>query len=88
MRNAKRYRDLFADVIDGLMPQSRVEITENDDVLDVIMHQRKQRDDLRALQERQATGGAGVVEAGKNFPPLLTRRLYAPASLFIATYVT
>ncbi|RUP50978.1 MCM2/3/5 family-domain-containing protein [Jimgerdemannia flammicorona] len=60
--NTKRYIDLFANAIDNLLPSPTVDITSEDDVLDVIMHQRKQHDEARGND----------TETG--FPTSLTRR--------------
>ncbi|KAJ9052149.1 DNA replication licensing factor MCM7 [Entomophthora muscae] len=61
-RNAKTYIELFAYTFDQLLPASTVNISVKDDVVDVIMFQRMQRN-----------GAAGADEAPA-FPPLLTRR--------------
>ncbi|KAG9288266.1 hypothetical protein G9A89_021297 [Geosiphon pyriformis] len=60
-RNAKIYIDLFYRVIDSLMPQPRKDISYLDDVIDVLMAKRKEREQERILQ-------------GVSFPPNLTRR--------------
>lgn len=60
--NAKRYVDLFSSVIDTKMPAPTKDLTSKDDVLDVIMHQRKEKN---AQNEEE-----GLV----TFPPNLTRR--------------
>ncbi|ODV82318.1 DNA helicase and DNA replication licensing factor [Suhomyces tanzawaensis NRRL Y-17324] len=49
-RNTHRYIELFSSVIDELMPEPTKEISYKDDVLDVILHQRKLRN-LRLQQE-------------------------------------
>ncbi|KAK9728499.1 DNA replication licensing factor MCM7 [Basidiobolus ranarum] len=62
MQNAKRYQDLFSRVIDRLMPAPTVDISVKGSVIDVIINQRRQRD-----QERSE-------ETGPKFPDILTRR--------------
>jgi DNA replication licensing factor MCM7 len=66
-RNTKRYIEIFARVIDQLsaelIPKS-AELSYKDSVLDVIINQRKIRD-----ENREDDGAA-------HFPPSLTRRLY------------
>jgi DNA replication licensing factor MCM7 len=62
-QNGKRYTSLVGQVVDRQLPASRVELTHESDVLDVLMHQRKQRDQARQEGAAQST-----------FPPLLTRR--------------
>jgi DNA replication licensing factor MCM7 len=61
--NTKRYLELLAKAADSAMPPSTKEYTHEDNVLDVIMHQRKQRDAARGAQ------------AEAQFPAMLTRRL-------------
>ncbi|KAF8746099.1 hypothetical protein AX14_000158 [Amanita brunnescens Koide BX004] len=41
--NARRYVNLFCEVIDKLMPQPTRDISEHDEVIDVILHQRRER---------------------------------------------
>ncbi|CAG8601950.1 7799_t:CDS:2, partial [Acaulospora colombiana] len=64
--NTRRYLDLFYQVIDdkdnGLMPKSQRDIGIEDDVIDVIMQHRKDRDAQRSEEDRT------------HFPPALTRR--------------
>jgi DNA replication licensing factor MCM7 len=60
--NAKRYILLFSDVIDKLMPEPTRDISHDDDVLDVIMHQRREK-----TAQNEEDGLAG-------FPPQLMRR--------------
>ncbi|CAO3686953.1 unnamed protein product [Umbelopsis vinacea] len=64
-RNTKRYTEIFSGVIDQLsaelIPKS-AELSYKDSVLDVIINQRKIRDENRGA------------EAGAPFPPSLTRR--------------
>ncbi|CCJ30575.1 unnamed protein product [Pneumocystis jirovecii] len=46
MNNTKRYNDIFSRVIDTIMPDSTVDISYTDDVMDIIMHQRMQRNEI------------------------------------------
>ncbi|KAF8623584.1 hypothetical protein AX15_006350 [Amanita polypyramis BW_CC] len=41
--NTRRYVHLFSEVIDKLMPQPTKDISEHDEVIDVILHQRRER---------------------------------------------
>ncbi|PFH54266.1 hypothetical protein AMATHDRAFT_72770 [Amanita thiersii Skay4041] len=41
--NTRRYVNLFCEVIDTLMPQPTKDISEHDEVIDVILHQRRER---------------------------------------------
>ncbi|KAI8989794.1 MCM-domain-containing protein [Trametes punicea] len=51
-RNARRYVSLFSDVVDELMPQPTKDISEHDEVIDVILHQRRERNEhLEGSQE-------------------------------------
>lgn len=49
-KNAYHYVELFSSVVDELMPEPTKDISYKDDVLDVILHQRKLRN-LRVSQE-------------------------------------
>ncbi|CAG8687711.1 15561_t:CDS:2 [Acaulospora morrowiae] len=64
--NIRRYLDLFYQAIDnkddGLMPKPQKDIGIEDDVIDVIMQHRKDRDAQRSEEDRA------------HFPPVLTRR--------------
>ena len=52
-RNARRYVALFSEVIDALMPEPTKDISEYDEVIDVILHQRKaQNQSLEAGQQQ------------------------------------
>jgi DNA replication licensing factor MCM7 len=60
--NTRRYTQLFSEVIDEIMPNPTKDISHLDDVLDVIIHQRR---------EKNLANG----QDGQNlFPPMLTRR--------------
>ncbi|EJD02257.1 ATP dependent DNA helicase [Fomitiporia mediterranea MF3/22] len=43
--NAKRYVDLFCEAVDELMPRPTKDISDQDEVIDVILHQRRERND-------------------------------------------
>ncbi|KAI0720419.1 MCM-domain-containing protein [Fomitopsis betulina] len=45
MRNTRRYVMLFSEAVDRLMPVPTKDITEFDEVIDVILHQRRERND-------------------------------------------
>ena len=49
--NTKRYLNLFCEVIDRMMPDPDRDISEKDDVLDVIRHQRLERNAMNEQQE-------------------------------------
>ncbi len=50
--NAKRYIDLFSDVVDDLMPPSTKDISDQDEVIDVILHQRRERNQRWRIQTK------------------------------------
>ena len=51
-RNARRYISLFSEVVDALMPEPTKDISEHDEVIDVILHQRRERNDrMEGMQE-------------------------------------
>ena len=41
--NTRRYVDLFCEVVDEIMPTSTKDLSETDEVIDVILHQRRER---------------------------------------------
>jgi DNA replication licensing factor MCM7 len=43
--NTRRYVGLFSDVVDKLMPQPTKDISDQDEVIDVILHQRRERNE-------------------------------------------
>jgi DNA replication licensing factor MCM7 len=43
--NANRYAKLFNEVVDQLMPIPTKDISEQDEVIDIIMHQRRERNE-------------------------------------------
>ena len=50
--NTQRYVGLFSDVVDSVMPTPTKDISEHDEVIDVILHQRRERNErLEGLQE-------------------------------------
>ncbi|CAA7271618.1 unnamed protein product [Cyclocybe aegerita] len=59
--NARRYVNLFSEVVDKLMPQPTKDISDQDEVIDVILHQRRERNE-------QLEGGQ------EGFPEHLLRR--------------
>jgi len=59
--NAHRYVKLFSEVIDAIMPIPTKDISEHDEVIDVILHQRRERN--AQLEDNQTP-----------FPPHLLRR--------------
>lgn len=82
IENTAHFIELFSQVIDEVMPEPTVNISHKDDVLDVIIHQRKLRND-RLIQERQQELASSGLQ-GDNaeepdstldlFPAQLTRR--------------
>lgn len=60
--NTKRYIQLFSETVDEIMPNPTKDISHHDDVRDVIIHQRR---------EKNLANG----QEGQNlFPPMLMRR--------------
>jgi len=43
--NTRRYVSLFCEVVDKLMPQPTKDISDQDEVIDVILHQRRERNE-------------------------------------------
>jgi len=43
--NTRRYASLFSEVVDKLMPQPTKDISDHDEVIDVILHQRHERNE-------------------------------------------
>lgn len=59
--NTRRYVSLFSEVVDSIMPPPTKDLSESDEVIDVILHQRRERNE--------------ILEAGQEmFPPHLLRR--------------
>ncbi|EIN07044.1 MCM-domain-containing protein [Punctularia strigosozonata HHB-11173 SS5] len=51
--NTRRYVNLFSQVVDELMPTPTKDISESDEVIDVILHQRRERNEqLDAAQDK------------------------------------
>ncbi|KAN0064151.1 DNA replication licensing factor MCM7 [Thecaphora frezii] len=67
--NAKRYIDLFCECVDREMPNPDKDISHKDDVLDVIRHQRMERN-ARTVEGQQETQD----DEADVFPPVLLRR--------------
>lgn len=74
--NTQHYLELICRVVDDLMPTPTKELTFHSEVLDVIIHQRLERN--RSLEEQSAsdslTGGRGDNPNTDLFPPELLRR--------------
>ncbi|KAI9747517.1 MAG: Mcm2-7 hexameric complex component [Lichina confinis] len=70
-RNTKHYTEVFSRAVDKIMPPETREVSFKDDVLDIIMSQRKTRND--AMQSTTETEADQSIEA-VTFPPELTRR--------------
>ena len=43
--NTRRYVDLFSTVVDEIMPTPTKDISDQDEVIDVILHQRRERNE-------------------------------------------
>ena len=65
LNNTRRYVQLFSDAIDKLMPEPDAELDTTDDVLDLIMQQRREMNEQIENGERPEGG---------MFPPELMRR--------------
>ncbi|KAI0929227.1 hypothetical protein AcW1_006223 [Taiwanofungus camphoratus] len=51
-QNTRRYVMLFSEVVDRLMPMPTKDISEHDEVIDVILHQRRERNErMEGMQE-------------------------------------
>lgn len=44
-QNTRRYVSLFCEVVDKLLPPPTKDISEQDEVIDVILHQRRERNE-------------------------------------------
>lgn len=83
LKNSARYTELFSKICDTIMPPPSVNMTFKDSVLDVILHQRRQRNE-RIAQENASNMYAPSDPSQPNplaptdesdmFPPQLTRR--------------
>lgn len=50
--NTRRYVKLFNEVVDNIMPIPTKDISDQDEVIDIIMHQRRERNEqIEGLQE-------------------------------------
>lgn len=50
--NTRRYIALFSEVVDKLLPTPTKDISEHDEVIDVILHQRRERNErIDGIQE-------------------------------------
>ncbi|KAI5819412.1 MCM2/3/5 family-domain-containing protein [Pyronema omphalodes] len=71
-QNANHYTEILSRAIDNILLTIPVENTHNDDVLDVILTQRRNRN--AALQSHQEEGAAPIDNQPQYFPAELTRR--------------
>ncbi|PWZ00443.1 putative DNA replication licensing factor [Testicularia cyperi] len=71
--NAKRYLDLFSECVDKVMPPPSKDISHKDDVLDVIRHQRLERN-ARTIENAENPAIAEDDASENIFPPVLLRR--------------
>jgi DNA replication licensing factor MCM7 len=77
LKNTKRYIALFAQAIDALLPvpdYNDPSFDAVDDVLDVIMEQRRQINRERGQEGELRVNGPGGVGDESMFPPELMRR--------------
>ena len=77
MKNTKRYITLFAQAIDSLLPVPNYDdpnFDAVDDVLDVIMEQRRRINRERGEDGELRVNGPGGVADESMFPPELMRR--------------
>ena len=75
-RNCSRYVELFSQIIDEIMPLPTTDMSYKDEVLDVILHQRRRRNE-RIQQEMNGGNNVDLNPADLTedmFPPQLTRR--------------
>ncbi|DAZ97175.1 TPA: hypothetical protein N0F65_004025 [Lagenidium giganteum] len=70
VRNTRRYISLFAQAIDESLPAPTRDISDSQDVLDVLRLHRAQE----LAQQQQQTTGSDTVDAANIFPPALMRR--------------
>lgn len=77
LSNARRYTSLFSTAIDSLLPEPTIDLTASpdymEDVLDVIMDQRRGRN-RQLAEEAGMDGGMGENGGEERFPPELMRR--------------
>lgn len=80
MENTHRYIEIFSKEVDKLMPEPNRELSFKDSVLDLIQHQRKQRNQRLRAERRQELEDQGLLdeeneeEDAGEFPSNLTRR--------------
>ncbi|GMG37426.1 unnamed protein product [Ambrosiozyma monospora] len=84
VKNTYHFVELFSEVIDEILPEPTLNISHKDDVLDVIIHQRKLRNARIVNEQREEMANAGLNGADDTitdesvnkdlFPPQLTRR--------------
>ncbi|KAJ0400619.1 hypothetical protein ATCC90586_008486 [Pythium insidiosum] len=70
VRNTRRYMVLFAEAIDDILPAPTRDISDSQDVLDVLRIHRAQE----LAQQQQQTSGTDTVNPANVFPPALMRR--------------
>lgn len=51
MENTRRYVTLFSEVVDKIMPDPTKDISQHDEVIDVILHQRRERNERESDPE-------------------------------------
>lgn len=73
--NASRYVKLFNEVVDKLMPIPTKDISEQDEVIDIIMHQRRERNEQ-------------IEGSQDGFPIHLLRRQYVSSSAHLSLFLT
>ncbi|KAG7193585.1 DNA replication licensing factor MCM7 [Scheffersomyces spartinae] len=88
LRNTHRYHELFCRAVDFLLPNPTIPMSDQEDVLDVILAQRRNRNIQLRQEQRQesnviAEGIPGAVtddngegDDNTTFPPTLTRRYH------------
>lgn len=82
LQNCSRYIELFSQIADEIMPAPSVNMTFKDSVLDVILHQRRQRNERIAQEHANNAYISGdpnqpnplANDDSDMFPPQLTRR--------------
>lgn len=77
VKNSFRFLELFSQIVDDLMPQPSIEITYEDEVLEVLLQARRERNER--MRQRTTEGGEDNTNSNETnpedmFPPQLTRR--------------
>lgn len=74
--NTMHYLDMIATIIDDLLPEPTTDISYRDEVLDVLLYQRRQRNERirEEIQNEGALNAQGTDLEAEMFPPELTRR--------------